>query len=649
MRQKSIVADDIHTTIENIGGIDQTEVTFSAGVTVLAGRNATNRTSFLKSIMAGLGSDNVSLKGDAERGRVELTIGDETYTRILERRNGTIVTDGDPYLEDAETADLFAFLLEDNEARRAVSRGDDLRDILMQPVDTDEINAQIEQYEAKKRSLSEELDNLESLEHRRQELETKQAELESQIEETRSKQEAKAAEIAEFDQDLEETRSNQEALESELDALNDTRSELESVRFDLETQQKSLETVRQEREEIESELEALSETPEAEIDRIDDELASLRSRQQSLNSVVNDLQRIIQFNENVLDESETPLSEALADDESSGAVTDQLLAEETTVCWTCGSEINTDRIEETLERLKEHRTEQATERREISSKVNDLRSRRSELEKQEEKRQRLETKLGRLAEEVDEREARIDELTAKKSALTDEVASLEERVESLDVATEYEDMIELHQEANELEFTLDRLEDELKAVESELEDLDDRLEERASIENELEEVTEALQACRGRIDRIEAEAVEQFNEHMEAVLDRLAYDNLDRIWIERTTETVRKGRRKVQQSTFDLHVVRTTESGRAYEDTIDHLSESEREVTGIIVGLAGYLAHDVYETVPFFLLDSLEAIDSTRISELLEYVSEYADALVVALLPEDANAVDDAHERVTEI
>lgn len=65
------------------------------------------------------------------------------------------------------------------------------------------------------------------------------------------------------------------------------------------------------------------------------------------------------------------------------------------------------------------------------------------------------------------------------------------------------------------------------------------------------------------------------------------------------------GRRKVAKSQFDLHIVRSTESGTTYEDTVDNLSESEREVTGLMFALAGYLVHDIHETVPFMLLDSM--------------------------------------------
>jgi len=40
--------------------------------------------------------------------------------------------------------------------------------------------------------------------------------------------------------------------------------------------------------------------------------------------------------------------------------------------------------------------------------------------------------------------------------------------------------------------------------------------------------------------------------------------------------------------------------------------------------LAGYLAHEINETVLFIVLDSLEAIDSSRIAALVEYFADYA-------------------------
>ena len=123
MSQSQVTKKHAELSVENVGGIDTTEIALSPGVTSLTGRNATNRTSLLQALMATLGSDHVSLKGDADHGEVSLTLDGETYTRTLERRDGTVVFDGDPYLEDTEAAELFAFLLESNEARQAVSTG----------------------------------------------------------------------------------------------------------------------------------------------------------------------------------------------------------------------------------------------------------------------------------------------------------------------------------------------------------------------------------------------------------------------------------------------------------------------------------------------------------------------------------------------
>ena len=157
MSTEELAQESIRLHVENIGGIDRTDIEASAGVTTLTGRNATNRTSLLQAVMAALGSDGVTLKGDADRGEVELTIGDSTYTRTLTRENGTVTAGGEPYLDDATVADLFAFLLESNEARQAVARGEDLRDLIMRPIDTDAIRAEISELEDERRRLDDRL------------------------------------------------------------------------------------------------------------------------------------------------------------------------------------------------------------------------------------------------------------------------------------------------------------------------------------------------------------------------------------------------------------------------------------------------------------------------------------------------------------
>ncbi|SEV85316.1 archaea-specific SMC-related protein [Natrinema salifodinae] len=653
MSSPESVTSSIAVSAENIGGIDSTEVTLQPGVNVLTGRNATNRTSFLQTIMAALGSRRSSLKGDADAGQVELTFGDEQYTRYLERRNGEIVFDGDPYLDDPELADLFAFLLESNEARRAVRRGDDLRELIMQPIDTDEIEAEIRMLEQEKRELDDRLEQLSRLGNELPDLETRRTSLESDIEETTDRIEELEAELDEFDLDVEASRARKEEIESAFSDLQEARTELESVEYDLETERESRTELEREREELETELEELDEDHES-PDRLDGRIEELRARKRSLDTTVSELQSVIRFNEERLsgDGLDLDLGDSLGSDEGgdgSGDITDQLLGESTdVVCWTCGSEVDRERIESTLDRLRELRQAKLDERSDLQDQIDELSARRKEIRERTQQRGEIETRLEAIEGELERRAERIEELEADLEAQEERVEELEADAESFENA-EYGDVIETHRELNRLELDLENLEDERDEVEGRIDEIEAQLDERDELEERRESVEDELTDLRTRVDRIEQNAVDAFNEHMESILSILEYENIDRIWIERRETTVREGRRKVDRTAFDLHIVRSTAEGATYEDTVDHLSESEREVTGLVFALAGYLVHDVYEVVPFMLLDSLEAIDSNRIAELVEYFEEYVDCLVVALLREDAEALSESYTYVSEI
>ncbi|MFB6097141.1 MAG: archaea-specific SMC-related protein [Haloferacaceae archaeon] len=647
MTSQSVTPKSIRVHAENIGGIDETTVELDGGVNVLTGRNATNRTSFLQAIMAAMGSDQVSLKGDADRGRVDLDIDDRTYTRTLSRTGDTVTTDGDPYLEDPTVADLFAFLLETNEARQAVARGDDLRELIMRPIDTDEIQAEIQRLESEKRDLDQQLEELDDLERELPDLERRRSDLNEQIEAKRAELEAKEEELEEADTTVSESREEQAELEDTLDELKSTRSDLETVRFQLETERESLEALEDEREELEAQLEELPASAEAAVADLDGEMETLRERRRELDATLNELQTIIQFNEEMLEGTSTEIADALRDGQG-GALTDQLVDSDTVVCWTCGSEVQTDQIEGTLDALRDLRSQKAGEREDVSDRLDELTEERSTLQEREREREQTERRLEQVDQETDQRRESIADLEDRREELLEHVEELEATVDDLESDVQ-SDVLERHREANQLEFELGRLESDLEDVESEIEQVEQRLDEREELRQRREDVQDELVEQRTRIERTEEGAIEQFSDHMAEVLDLLEYANLERIWIERTERQVREGRRKVTRSTFDLHIVRSTESGATYEDTIDHLSESEREVTGLVFALAGYLVHDVHEIVPLVLLDSLEAIDSGRIAALVDYLAEYADYLVVALLPEDAAALDDDYQRVTDI
>jgi len=653
MSQAQAAEEHAELSVENVGGINTTEIALSPGVTSLTGRNATNRTSLLQALMATLGSEQVSLKGDADHGKVALDLDGETYTRTLERRNCTVVFDGDPYLEDIEAAELFGFLLESNEARQAVARDDDLREVIMRPVDTAAINAEIEQLEAEKRALDDELDRLDSLDSRLPELETEQTRLEDRIADKRDELDVKETEIAEADESVDDTREQKTAFEDALDDLQDVRSDLEDVRYRIDTERESITALEDERDDLQDSLTELPETPAGDFDEFESEIDRLRDHKQSLESTINQLQRILQFNEDLLDGDNPELQAALQNQDNTAtetdgeALTDQLV-EDTTVCWTCRSEVERDAIDDTLDSLRTLRREHSSKRNELDAKLNNLTDRRDSLRSDRDRRERLNRKLDEIDREITERESTLDDLTDERSTFEDEIDEREQAVEELE-GQEQSDLLDYHKEANQFEFELGRLESDLDDVREEIASVEEDLAERDRLTERREELQTELADLRTRIEQLEAEAVEEFNDHMETILGVLDYANIERIWIERTQQTVREGRRTVERGVFDLHVIRSTDEGTTYEDAIGHLSESEREVTGLVFALAGYLVHNLHESLPFIVIDSLEALDSDRIAALVEYFGEYAAYLVVALLPEDAAALDDQHRLVTEI
>jgi DNA repair exonuclease SbcCD ATPase subunit len=632
-------------SVRNIGGISDATVEFDPGVTLLVGRNATNRTSFLQAVMAALGSETVAIKGDAEEAEVELTLGDETYTRYLRREGTGSNIEGSPYLNDPELAYLFAFLVESNEARRAVATGTDLRELIMRPVDTDDINAEIDDLVGERQSLRDELDDIDALKDDLPDLEAQRTDLEEQIADKKAELEEVEAELEAADTDVDTSRSEKAELEDKLEELRSKRADLDDVRYELETERESLAAFRQERQNLEAELDDLPETPVSEIDDLTAKIDRLRQQKQQREAAVTELQNVIGFNEEMLDDAGSFASFPADDD---AAVTDQLLADDEVVCWTCGSEVAREQIENTLETLRELSISKVSEIDDIDAEIEELQAEKREYEQARRERERIDRRLDELETEIEQTETSIETLRERRDGLSAEIETLEAEVDDLE-AEDFGDVLDLHKEANRLEYELGSLETELDRVDADIAEIEDRLTARSDIEAQLEEVTAEIESLRTKIQRIEDDAVEQFNRHMDTVLEMLDYANLDRVWIEKQREEVRDGRRKVEQSVFDLHVIRTSESGTAYEDTVDHLSESEREVTGLVFALAGYLAHEVYEQLPFMLLDSLEAIDADRIAALVEYLTGYTGYLFVALLPEDAAALPDTYDRITEI
>jgi DNA repair exonuclease SbcCD ATPase subunit len=621
--------DEVRIQVENVGGIGACDVSFSSGVTILIGQNATNRTSLLKAISGALGGTAPTLKSDADSGRVALTIDGETYARTYERSGSSVRMDGTPYTEDSTLVDLFACLIAENPARQAVERGDDLREVIMRPVDSAAIEREIRDLERRRDSIDDEISGLSHDMKRLPELEEKRASIREEIDEVEGRIEDLQEAVEEYDEDAVTSE-----LEGLMDDLEAERNRLEETLDRIDHQKTEIEALREERAELQDELDSLVE-PDVDEAKLRQRMENLRDQKRRIDGEITDLSRIVEFNADLLDNDGSPVDDATVDDVSA-----ELDPQSKTIeCWTCGSEVDRITVSDRLETLQDVIAEKREQRTRIESDLENLQDERDDVERIEQREREFRRRLDEVDRQIDHRDEKVTELSDEAEAIREAIADLETQVEEAkDLRNE--EAASVFEDLSDLRYRRGKLDSKLESVEAEIEEIESKSGTIDSLEAEREEVADELESLRGRIESLERSAVEAFNEHMAAVLDNLEYDNIERIWIERKTGTGRN------ESTFDLHTVRESDDGAVYEDTTDNLSESEREVIGIVVGLAGYLVHDVHKTVPFMLLDSLEPIDTDRLNALVEYLSEYTPYMVVALLPEAERELPDDLVRV---
>jgi DNA repair exonuclease SbcCD ATPase subunit len=376
------------------------------------------------------------------------------------------------------------------------------------------------------------------------------------------------------------------------------------------------------------------------IEGIDDELTALREQKRSLSDDIEALSSIVSFSENVLEGEGGNVDIGAFQTDS---VTDELVPsnQRQVECWVCGNDVKQNDIKEHLESLREQIKNKRTKRNELDGKIDEIQNKKSEYESNKNKIEEIERKLSRTERSIEKQEDEIDEIKDRIPALEDEIADLEEELKSLDEQNN-EELVVKYEQISDLQFQRGKKREQLTEVETRITEIEE-LPDISDLEKQRAELQEEIEKERTRVAELETSAIESFNEHMENLIGVLNYENLSRVWIERKVED---GAALDDPSVFDLHIIRESDSGAGYEDTHENLSESERELIGLVLALAGYLVHDVFNSIPFILLDSLEAIDAERIAKLVEYFEDYSSYLIVALLPEDAAALSDEYHYI---
>jgi len=628
-KNQTSIYDDISVSVEDVGGIRDGAVTLTPGINVLTGANATNRTSLLRAISGGLGGTDGVLRRGAESGTVSLEWGDDEYSREYERTGETVRTGGEPYTDEETVVDLFVSLLESNPIRRAVRSGEDLTELLLAPVDTDELESRIASLRSEREQIDERLNELDRERKRLPKLQQRKTSLERDIEELE-------AELAELREQT-ETNAPEEAQSERVESVRQT---FEEVQTELEQTESELETQREIRDELKSKLESVREeraeyeTREQELRELDREIERLQGKEAELSATINDLSTILKQNRELLTGDDGALSELVVSTDPMDELDPQNQSVE---CWTCGSQVRRGAIGDQLDDIEALVEAKQREREELRAELSARRSDRDDIQQARERHETLTEREAELERELERRTESIQELVAEADELREELTEKQTTLEALDENADSEQFA-AYERISELEYERGQLQQELRDIDDEINEIEYQLGKYEDLQTRRGDITQRVRDLRSRVEDIERETVETFNDHVESVLDDLGYDNIERVWLERRTVS--------DETTFDLHIVREDDAGAVYEDSVDHLSESEREVVGLVVALTGYLTHDIEEKVPILLLDSLEAIDADRIAALVEYVKAHTEFLILALLEEDAAELPEQYRRV---
>jgi chromosome segregation ATPase len=606
------MSGNLHLELENVGGIEHKELSLAEGPTFIQGPNAANKSSFLRGLLFALGSRTVPVRSGADEARVVLSTDERRVERVARRTGSGVRTEGEAWVTDADDVTLlerFAGVLGTNALRSAVARNEDVESLLKEPMDIEALERERARKVGRKRELTAELESAGDVEDRLESTERDLADTRERLEELEST--------------LAELRDERDPAETDdaLERLREERTELRSEAAECETQVGELEAAIDRLEKRRTELTAtLEEAREAaggdDVGALERERESVQSELEDVTERLDILQSVLTANREMLDSGFTGVLGSEA-----GLMGDDL------TCWTCGQPASVDDVEETVEELVALVEEDKRRQREREPEIEELTDGIERAREAEREVRRLESEMETVERTLTERRDSLEERRERRRAIRERLDELDEKIAARR-AGQASAQSGLAEEIEETRVEAETLRREVDRLEEARDSLRERRAELQRKRDEVDRLSEEVAALTDRVENRERELRTVFNETMDELLEALAFEGTERVWLD---------------GEFDLVVARAVD-GRTRADSVEHLAESEREMVGLVLALAGYVTYDVDDVSPVLVLDSLGAFDAERTRRLVDYFADETDYLVATVHPEAA--VDAAFETV---
>lgn len=563
--------------IRNIAGIQQGTAVLEPGVNAVRAGNWQGKSSFIHALETVMGTETPLTEGEDE-GCVELETADATYAVELQRQDGTVIRDGRPYLADEYNricADLYGFLDDDNEIRRAVRSGENLEELLTRPLDFENIDEKIGRKKDERQSVETEIEQAQDAVDRLPAIREQITQLESELEDLQNERDAlpnqdRSEDETDTHESLSQARAEQTKVEQRIDRLETAIDRTESKLSELREEYGELEV------------------PDVSVES---ELKEARAELETVTSDAELLQSVYAANKRILDEDRTEL---VSDVEHE-------LLDDTITCWLCGNDTDEDAFADQLNKLRDQISTLQAKSESYEKRVDELESLRSEAEQVRQRKTDLEQRIADLEATLIDRKESLDTARGRNQELADRIDELVNIAEQQD-----ERLADIESDIKYTESELEEKRDDLKTVES-------RVNELEQLEQTYDDLTEEIEELRNRKEEMKYRTRERFSTIIDDILTRF----------DTSFETARL------TSNFDLVVAR---NGR--EASLDALSEGELELLGFVAALAGYEAFEVADTVPVLLLDGLGGLADQNIHELVEYLHNRSEYLILTVYPE---------------
>jgi len=591
--------------ITNISGIRSGSATVEDGLNVIQASNFRGKSSFITALRTAIGAtgqyEDHPLTEGMDTGKVTLETEGDEYNVMLERPSpGVVKRTGTPYLSDETDqicARLYACLDENNPVRKAVRNGEDLTDLLQDPLNIENIDAQINALKGEKREIKQKITEAERAGDQLPSVQETVTRLKSELEELRSRRE-----------ELADEGTNKERIEEISDEISTKSGKLTNISNDISRIERELERKRDQASRKEGEINELN-VPE-ELDQ-SKEVDSMRDQIDTIDRQIDLIEDLYRANQNVIDASEidtiTDVNRSIAADDIK--------------CWVCGQQTTIADVEEYIAQLQSKAAELRDEKSEIETELEEIEAREHKIRQARQKKEGLKREIQQLKSDIDEKKGILEEKRDRESSLKEEIKALQDE---LDAAED-----EYNEELTDVKTEIRTTETKLQNVREDLESLEQKYGQLEEFEAEREEIQANINVLRNRKKTIQKNLKESFNAIIVDIIEELQPGFSSARLVLKTDE-------RGEVESIDLEIARDIDS-KGQRTSVDTLSEGEVELIGLVVALAGYHAFDVDNKVPCILIDGISQLAAEHLRTVATYLEDMSNILVTTAYPEAGN------------